>query len=300
MNTISIVAPVWNGKSLLEKTLPTWVAAMKNSNNKIAEIVLVDDKSTDDTLSYLKMNFRKDIRLICHKKNRGFSATVNTGFRSVKSPLVCLLNQDVEVSPNFLASVTAHFSDPRVFAVSLHEKGYVYAVSKFEDGFIGHGQGKTTNKIHTSFWASGGSAVFSRSIWNKLKGLDESLLSPFYWEDIDLGYRAWKRGYKILWDPDARVIHHHESVINTTSFKKYRLNLIKERNQLIFIWKNLTSANLFRKHIRGLTARVARHPGYIKVVTAALLKIKGILVARRIEKKESIVSDEAIIEMLSH
>ena len=49
-------------------------------------------------------------------------------------------------------------------------------------------------------------------MWLKLGGMD-TLYSPFYWEDIDLSYRAWKSGYQILYDPNIIVEHHHESTI---------------------------------------------------------------------------------------
>ena len=62
----------------------------------------------------------------------------------------------------------------------------------------------------------------------------------------------------------------------------------------LFIWKNLTSPILFRKHITGLLKRTGRHPGYLRIVFMALPKLRGIRKARNKEKKESKVSDEAI------
>ena len=152
--------------------------------------------------------------------------------------------------------------------------------------------GIKTNKVHDTFWVSGGSGIFRRDYWMTLGGMDEKLFSPFYWEDLDLGYRALKRGYRLLWDPDSRVLHEHESTIGLLP-KKY-VDRIRERNQLIFIWKNITSPILIRKHIVGLLKRVLRHPGYIKIVIMALIKIRLILGARKKEKKACKVSDEAI------
>lgn len=287
---ISIIIPNWNGRVLLEKNLPLVIAA----KNNISEIIVVDDGSTDDSVKFLQDNFSKDIKLVKQKLNVGFSKTVNHGVRLAKGDLVCLLNTDVIPDKDFLIHVSPLFEDKQVFAISLHEKGFSYASGKFENGFIVHSPGKETNKTHISFWASGGSGVFRKSIWDKLNGFDEVNLSPFYWEDVDLGYRALKRGYKILWEPKAHVIHKHESVINKNNFRIWKLNLIKERNQLILIWKNLTSKNLFKKHRVGLFRRLKHHPGYIKVVFAALLKLPTILKARKVEAKEQVISDEAI------
>ena len=67
-----------------------------------------------------------------------------------------------------------------------------------------------------------------------------------------------------------------------------------ERNQLLFIWKNLTSTNLLRKHVAGLFKRLAKHPGYIRIVFAAMIKVGTVAKARKREIKEAKISDEAI------
>lgn len=292
--TISIVVPAYNGRQLLEQNLPTWLAAKEIKKNNISEIVIVDDKSRDDSVVYLNKNFKDKIRLVKHTQNRGFSAAVNTGFRSARHPLICLLNQDVSVEKDFLSFVVGHFNDEKVFGVSLHEKGYGYGIGRFKDGYIVHDPGVEKKQTTHTFWISGGSGVFRRSVWKELIGFDETLLSPFYWEDVDISYRALKRGYKLLWEPKAKVIHAHESTINRKNFRTFKMNLIKDRNHLILNWKNLTSKSLIKKHRKGLFRRVTRHPGYLRVVIAALTKYKQIRKAHKKEMKESTVSDEAI------
>ena len=224
---------------------------------------------------------------------------MNTGVRQSTQDLVCLLNTDVSPNVNFLENTTPHFEDSKVFAVSLHEEGYGPARGTFKNGFFEHFGLAELSKVSESLWASGGSAVFRREIWMKLKGFDEDLFSPFYWEDVDLGYRAQKRGYKILWEPLSFVVHKHESIINNNNFKKWKLNLIKQRNYLIFVWKNLTSDTLFKKHKKALIQRVRSHPGYIKIVFLALLRLKEILKARKVEKVNCVMSDESIFEKFS-
>ena len=209
-----------------------------------------------------------------------------------KGALLAILNSDVVPTKDFLVSSIPLFSDERVFAVSLHEKGYGYAIGKFEDGFVTHKPAGERSGIHKTFWASGGSAVFRRSSWIKLGGFDEKLYSPYYWEDIDISYRARKRGYKILWNSNSCVTHEHEATIGKTS--KGKRVKIQERNQLIFIWKNLTSKFLFRKHLMGLGKRLLRHPGYFIIFFMAFSKIRAIKRARNKELKESKISDEAI------
>lgn len=289
--TVSIVVPNLNGEKLLEKNLPSFMKAKDNKKNNIKEIIIVDDGSWDNSVNFLKKNY-PGIRLIKHKINRGFSAAVNTGVRASKGDLILLINTDVLPEADFLEPVFKHFSDNKVFSVSLHEKNYGWAIGNFSEGYIGLGMGTETKEPHISFYVSGGSGIFRRKIWMELGGMDEKLLSPFYWEDIDICYRAWKRGYMNMWEPDGKVVHNHESTIS--KFPKSYVQRIRERNQLLVIWKNIHSRSLIRKHIAGVLTRLLRHPGYIRIVVMALGKLSIALKARKKETKESRVSDEAV------
>lgn len=288
---VSIIIPNYNGEKLLSKNLSSVLAAKKYERNKIREIIIVDDGSIDNSVDLIKHKF-PEVKLIKHKVNRGFSAAVNTGARTAKGKLLVLLNNDVIPEKDFLVWIIPHFKEKNVFAVSLNEKGYSWAKGKFEEGFIVHEMGPKVKKTHITFWVSGGSGSFRRSYWMKLGGMDEKLLSPFYWEDIDLCYRAAKRGLKLLWEPKARVLHKHETTLS--KFPQRYVQRVRERNQLLFIWKNLTSPTLFKKHISGLFKRVFAHPGYARIVLYALFKVNIVVKARKKEKKQSRVSDEAI------
>jgi len=203
-----------------------------------------------------------------------------------------LLNNDVAPSYDFLLASLKHFEDDKVFAVSMHEKNYGYAKGSFSGGYIELAMGEEAETAHSSFYVSGGSGIFRRSIWMELGGMDEKLLSPFYWEDIDLCYRASKRGYINLWEPESHVVHNHESTMSNFS-KKY-IQRIRERNQLLVIWKNIASPTFMRNHILGLLRRVIKHPGYVRIIVLALLKLGIALKERRREAKTSNLSDEAV------
>lgn len=289
---VSVVMPNINGKSILEKNLPKLFEAVKNSKNNILEVIVVDDGSWDDSVSFLKKEYKGKVKLIKHSKNKGFSAAVNTGVRASKGDLVLLINTDVIPTKNFLESIIPHFKNPKVFAVSSHEDGYGSARGYFGDGYIQLGMNNESKVAHPSFYVSGGSGVFRKKIWQELGGMDEKLLSPFYWEDIDLCYRAAKRGYLNLWEPNSKVVHVHESTIS--KFPKKYVARVKERNQLLMLWKNIHSRNLMAKHILGVASRTLRHPGYLRIIIMALGRFGIMLKARRKEIKESIVSDEAL------
>jgi GT2 family glycosyltransferase len=295
--SISIIIPNYNGEELIGKHMPHVIKAYQNEKNNIREIIVVDDASKDRSITLIK-KFFPQVKVYRHKKNRGFSSSVNTGARYAKGELLCLLNTDVSPSSQFLYAVIPHFDDEHMFAVSLHEEGYGWAKGYFRNGFIDHQGGPESQKTHDTFWASGGSAVFNRKKWWELGGLDEKNLSPFYWEDFDICYRAAKRGWKIIWEPKAKVVHQHEAT--TSKIPKVYKTRIQERNQLIVIWKNITSKVLFRKHIRHLIRRCISHPGYLRIVYMSLQKLPTIYQARRREKKESKVSDEAIFAKYSN
>ena len=287
---ISVVIPNYNGLELLKKNLSKVISSTKKFD-AYSEFVLVDDASTDKSVSYVRKEF-PEIKIIKHSINRGFSSSVNTGIKYSKGNFIVLLNTDVKPMDGYLKSAVAILNDSKVFAVSFHEVGYGWAKGFFRNGFAEHGVGGVGKTVHETFWVNGGSGIFRKSLIQKLGGFDEKLFNPFYWEDIDICYRAMKRGYKLLWDPDSQVVHDHELTIGSIS--KRKKDLVLQRNQLLFIWKNITSRALFKRHIRGLCLRLSRHPGYIKIVYAALLKYGVCRERRRVEIKESKVSDEAI------
>lgn len=283
----SIIVPNWNGLELLKKNLGKVLVIGAD------EVIISDDDSRDGSLEYLKEKYPK-VKVITHRR-LGFAGNVNRGVEAAKHEVVILLNLDVIPRKNLLKPLKEDFQEPTVFAVSFNEindpklswtKGY------FLKGYIVHASGRKTKTPHQTFWVSGGSGAFRKSMWERLGGFDESF--KFYWEDIDLCYRAQKRGWKCLWDPRAKVVHRHEQTLK--KLRKGYLSLIKERNQLLFIWKNLTDTRLFLKHILGIFYRL-RNPGYIKVILAALLKLPTIFPKRLKEREEAIISDRKILNL---
>jgi GT2 family glycosyltransferase len=291
---ISVVIPNFNGQALLRNNLPQVAKAMEHKTNNIQEVILVDDASTDGSVDYLTQNFLQ-IKLIKLTRNRGFSVAVNTGVRKAKGDLVCLLNTDVSPDISFLAGVGDIFGkDSKLFGISLHEAGFGPAKGFFRDGFFVHSGKKEAACLQKTFWVNGGSGVFVKKIWDELGGFDEKLFTPFYWEDVDLSYRAAKRGYKLLWAPDLKVIHKHEG---TTGKINPRLRLrVQERNQLLFIWKNITSPKLTKEHLVGLFGKLIRNPGYLMPFAMALGKLVVVLEKRKIENKQAVVADEVLLK----
>lgn len=279
----SVIIPNFNGGKLLEKNLPKVLA------EGVEEVIVVDDGSTDGSRDVLQKF--KEVKVFRNEKNLGFVNSINKGVVEAAGKVIVLLNNDVAPSKNFLKPVMPYFENQKIFAVTFAEPQFSWAKATFADGFIVHSPGQRLSKPHISFWASGGSAAFSREKWQTLGGMDP-LYHPFYWEDIDLSYRAAKRGWEIWWEP-ASVVHHAHGETISKYFSKSYIDYTSARNQFIFIWKNITSHNLIREHYRELFKRLLRGD-QVKPFLGALIKMPKIIPKRNIEKKESKVTDEEI------
>ena len=97
----------------------------------------------------------------------------------------------------------------------------------------------------------------------------------------------------MLWEPDALVEHKHESTIGKHFSKSY-VESISQRNELIFIWKNITDQDLFIQHVKELGKRIACHPTYVSRVFTMMTNLPRILRKRKVERAESKRSDKEI------
>lgn len=277
----SIVIPNFNGARLLEKNLPKVLSLGAD------EITVVDDGSKDQSVSLLKEKF-PSVKVLINNENSGFSTSVNKGVEASTGDLIILLNNDVIPQNNLLEYVLPYFDNSGIFAVSFNEPNWSYAIGKFEKGYIEHYPGEKTNKPHISFWASGGSAIFSKGKWDQLKGFDNAY-APFYWEDIDLSYRAWKMGWEVWWEPKAIVEHKHQETIDS-HFSKGYISYISQRNRLIFIWKNIKDKDLLAEHRKNLFVNLTK-PSYWRTFIGALVKLPEVIGDKKDDYK---ISDKEI------
>lgn len=251
MEKVSVVIPNFNGASLLEKNLPFVI-----KNTPSAEVIVVDDASTDNSVNILKKKFKK-VKVISLRKNVGFAQAANTGVRNSRHNLVLLLNSDVVPRKNYLAPAIKYFKMDDTFSVGLedqsHEKGKIIprgrGGARFKKGFVEHFAIIPDRGI--TLWTSGGSSLISKEKFIKLGGFD-SAYRPFYWEDIDLGFRAWRSGFKCYFEPLSKVDHYHEegAILKNTSATK--IKIISYKNQFLFVWKNIDDYRLISQHLLWL------------------------------------------------
>ncbi|RJR25688.1 glycosyltransferase family 2 protein [Candidatus Microgenomates bacterium] len=271
---VSILVTCWNGEKLLSHNFSKVVEAAENKDNKVKEILVVDDGSSDNSVSFLKKNFPQ-VKVLENKRNYGYGFSCNRGMEEAKADLVAILNLDVIPDKDFLVSCLPHFEDEKVFSVSFNEGSFGPGRLAWNKGFIEIVETKPEKTTSFASWPSGGSSVFRKKLWREIGGMDEIFL-PFYFEDIDLGIRAEKKGYKCLWEPKAKVNHKHEATINPENFALHKhkkdISLIKERNFLLLNWKHLDSPSDFFNHLVYLFKRAFFAPGYFKVIFSAILR----------------------------
>lgn len=300
-NDVSMVIPNWNGLKLLRLHLSTVIQAAKS-----AEIIIVDDGSTDGSMDFVKEKYRHRVTVIKKEKRDGFVHSVNLGVSQARGKIVILLNTDVVPHPDFLEPLLQQFSDPNVFAVGCLEKskeakGIVLrgrGLAQWRKGYFFHSRGEVdrTNTV----WVSGGSGAFLKEAWQKLGGM-ETLYAPFYWEDIDLSYRALKRGYSLRFESKSIVEHYHEKGKILSEFSRKEIKTISYRNQYIFIWKNLSDPTIWIEHllwtpIRLLQAIIYGDYSLVLGFLQAILLIPIITVHRLRQSSLLQLSDRKILE----
>jgi len=252
---VVVVLPSYCGAQLLQEHLPAILAEAKVS------VAVVDDASTDGSVEMLRERFPV-VRIVVRTANGGFSAAVNDGIRATDGDYVVLLNNDVEVTPGFLDSILPLFDDesvfsvgPRMIASSLGGLDEAPKTGLWHHGVLYVSQSADGQDVRPILFSSGGASVYRRSMLEQLSGFDEAY-SPFYWEDADLGYRAWKRGWKSLYQPASTVFHEHSATIS--KFPRAFTDRVKARNSLLFIWRNISDKRLLREHRAWLPVILAK------------------------------------------
>ena len=257
--------------------------------------------------------------------NSGFAASCNTGVRMARYPLIFLLNNDVEPAADSISLLGSNFSEPSTFAahcrVLTFDGGKEVGTGKlcsFKHGFLrvhrsylprpdsGGRSGQYGRRMEDeiplklySAFAGGGASMFDRDKFVDLGGFEE-LLSPYYWEDVELSYRAWKRGYTVLYEPRAVARHRISSTIG--KLPEAGVKRIQQRNRIILHWINLHDRRLMRWHLLWLllltlTAPIRLQSGFIPSVLSAFGKLKEIRKRRAKEQFLARRTDRAVISI---
>lgn len=245
---IAVVILNWNGKKFLEKFLPFVIS----NNSSDAQIIVADNASTDDSVSFLTTNYPQ-IKIIQNTVNGGFAKGYNDALKLVKAEYYVLLNSDVEVTPNWIDPIIKLMDSDKSIAAcqpkikDFNKKSY-FEYAGAAGGFIDkYGypfcRGRILETIEEDkaqyndtrevFWASGACLFVRAEYYHQMEGFDEDFFA--HMEEIDLCWRLKNYGYKIMYCADSTVYHVGGGTLNKTSPKKTFLNF---RNNLILLCKN--------------------------------------------------------------
>ena len=246
---VAVLILNWNGRDLLERFLPSvW-----KYNSDFANIIVVDNASTDSSVAFLKESY-PEIKRIEFDVNYGFAEGYNRAMEMVNYPYVVLLNSDVRVTENWLVEPLNFLENNSEYAVCqpkiLDEKeptkfeyagasggyidsfGYPFCRGRiFDDLEVDNGQYDSVKDV---FWASGAALFVRRSLYIEVGGLDASFFA--HQEEIDLCWRLLNRNYKIACVPQSTVFHLGGASLDKMNPKKTFLNF---RNNLVMLLKNL-------------------------------------------------------------
>ncbi len=305
----SIIIVNWNGVDLLRITLPSIIAAVKHTGVE-HEIIVVDDNSQDDSVNLIRAEFPV-IKLIALTENHGFGKACNIGVRHSQNPIILMLNNDMVVEQGFLDPLLAVFDKPDVFASvckvikwNRQNLDVGLTTAKFKFGLIKLNRCSPVKVEDESpmptFYATGGAVAYSKEKYLQLGGFDE-IYHPFYWEDVDLSYQAWKRGWKVIYQPQSIVYHKNGATIGRL-FKRDYVKEIYYKNRFLFIWRNITSGWYLTQHILCLAPYLigtvlTGKLYYIKGFFRALKYLDQVMERRRREKQFQQISDSEIFSI---
>ncbi len=218
------------------------------------EIIVVDNGSTDSSVELIESGYSK-VRLIKNDRNTGFAAANNQAAEAAKGEYIAFLNNDTRVDSRWLIELLDPvFEDKEVVAsgskvLSMDGKSldFVGGMINFEGkGFqIDYGLPVEQDR-HLQYkfipFANGGAMLIQRNIFLEAGGFDSDFFA--YYEDVDLGWRLWLMGYRIVFVPKSIVYHQHHGT--SDRFSQDKLRFLKERNSLFSVFKNYDDRNLAR------------------------------------------------------
>ncbi len=250
MKEVAVIILNWNGAELLREYLPSVVEFTPQG---IADVIVADNGSSDDSLEVLKDEF-PGVKVLAFDRNYGFAEGYNKAIDATRYRYTVLLNSDVKVKSDWLSPLYEYMeSHPDVGAVqpkikSLRDperyeyagaaggfldcNGYPYCRGRlFDTVEVDHGQYDTPMEV---MWASGAALMVNTDLYLRAGGLDASFFA--HMEEIDLCWRMQLAGYKIAAVPDGEVFHLGGASLDASNPRKTYLNY---RNSLLMLYKNL-------------------------------------------------------------
>lgn len=251
----SLIVLNFNGHAVIEGCLDSLVRSMGETD----ELIVVDNASSDSSAEMLRQ--RQDITLI-ELPNNTFIFGLNHGLAEARGEFVAFLNNDIVVDDGFVDQCLTRFDDgddvfavcPRILETNGREQGGRTA-GYWRRGLIFYESLPHSPVPTDCFFAVGGQSFFRRRMLVEIGSIDP-LLWPMYHEDVELSYRAWKRGWRVRYAPDA-VAYHEGGHSSKRVFSSSQLRSFVRQNEYLTIWKNVTDRRLLAEHLLLVPPRLA-------------------------------------------
>ena len=304
---ITLIITNWNGSNLLRECIPTVLEAVRFDRHHFYEVMVIDDCSNDNSLGILADEF-PEVRTEQTPQNLGFQEANNYAVKLAESKIVMPMNNDIKLDPKALHYLAQHFDNKDTFAVS----GKIFAFDQttflygnrggyFQKGHF-HLYEKPPEDDSQTLFACGGAFMVNRQKYLDLGGFD-SMYHPLYYEEIDLSYRALKRGWKVHYEPQSIAYHKVQATI-TRQEKLRRISLISARNNYLFVWKNILDRSMTLTFLFYIPLFLLRDLFRLKsrfwvAFYLALKRLPRALRGRSIEQSDVLYSDREILSRIN-
>jgi len=248
--TISIIN--LDGKKYLEDCLKSLQGL--DYPRDLIETIIVDNGSRDGSVEFIQEEY-PSIKIIRNKKNLGFARANNQAARAAAGDYIAFLNNDTRVDSRWLTGLLKPIyksreiaaSGSKVLSMDGQSLDFVGGMINFEGKGFQIDYGKSSEDDDHNIpkflpFVNGGAMMINKKVFLEAGGFDEDFFA--YYEDVDLGWRLWVLGYKVIFAPDSIVYHQHHGT--SRIFSEDRLRFLKERNSLYSVFKNYDDINLSR------------------------------------------------------
>lgn len=305
----SIIIVNWNGRHYLETTLPALIGAVARDGGD-HEVIVVDNASEDESVSWMQQN-HPCVCVDVLDRNLGSAGGFNHGAAVATRPLLVCLAADIRVEEAFLAPLLQHFQDQQVFAASprrlmadglIEHDELTYAINQF--GLfdqIQHGLGTAlfdrVTEPRLTWYAPMANAAFRKSMFLDLGGFGEEYGPIAVMGEADICYKAWKRGWNVVFDPRSVVWHIGGREIVHRRFTPDEVYRMLMRGLLLFTWENVTDRDLLLRHGRNLPMLLA-DGGWHSVFHEARRHARTVARRRRQERGKIKRTDHEVLTLL--
>ena len=259
---VSIVIPSLFDAELFERSLPPLLAELERRDAG-DEVLVVDDSGDGSIEPWMTRHF-PSVEVLTRAENGGYGPALLDGVERARHGLVFCMNPDVVVRTRFLEPLVEALEDDDVHSavprILLHgDEARIESVTeiRFRHDLAEVGQpgleeraGEFEAHVRPVAYGIGGACLLRRDPFVESGGCDP-LFAPFYWEDVDVGWRAWRAGQRVLYVPKSVVEHHHRGTIRSRVNERVVRAMI-EKNRLLFQWKHLDSPELVERHVASL------------------------------------------------